>query len=108
MPVLKRPHFNQPTSSNDYIYQQSLRPSQKLIPWQLIPIDVPLKTTRNKDVLPNPNDPQLSLQDLEEMNKQLLAELQVSSSDSSPDSTPTQDPEDLKDHPEDWLILDEL
>ena len=50
----------------------------------------------------------MTLQDLEEMNKQLLAELEVSSSDSSPDSTPTQDPEDLQDHPEDWLILDEL
>ena len=42
------------------------------------------------------------------MNKQLLAELDVSSSDSSPDSTPIQDLEDLQDQPEDWLILDEL
>ena len=43
------------------------------------------------------------------MNKQLLAELEVSSSssDSSLDSL-TQDPDDLQDHPEDWLILDEL
>ena len=57
----------------------------------------------------NPNDPQLTLQDLEEMNKQLLAELEVSSSssDSSLDS-PTQDLNDLQDHPEDWIILDEL
>ena len=42
------------------------------------------------------------------MTKQLLAELQVSSSDSSPDSIPIQDLEDLQDHPEDWLILNEL
>ena len=56
------------------------------------------KTTRNKETLPNPNDPILTLEDLEEMNKQL----EVSSSDSSPNSTPTQDlEEDLQDHPED-------
>ena len=42
------------------------------------------------------------------MNRQLLAELKVSSSDSSPDSTPIQDPTDLQDHPEDWLILDQI
>ena len=43
------------------------------------------------------------------MNKQLLAELEVSSScsDSSLDSH-TEDTDDLQDHPEDWLILDEL
>ena len=35
-------------------------------------------------------------QDLEEMNRQLLAELDVSSSDSSPGSTPIQDPTDRK------------
>ena len=103
-PVLTRPYFNQPTSSNDYINQQSLRPNQKPITWRLIPIDVPAKTTRNKEVPSNPNDPQLTLQDLEEMNKQLLAECEVSSSDSSPDSTSIQDLEDLQDHPEDWLI----
>ena len=78
------------------------------MPWRLIPIDVPVETTRNKEIPPNPNDPQLTLEDLEEMNKQLLAELEVSSSDSSPDSTLIQDLEDLQDHPEDWLILDEL
>ena len=76
-PVTTRPYFNPPTSSNDYVYQQSLRPNQKLIPCRLIPIDIPEKTT-TKDVLPNPKDPQLSLQDLEDMNKQLLAELEVS------------------------------
>ena len=67
-----------------------------------------MKTTRNKEVPPNPNAPQLTLQDLKEMNKQLLAELEVSISDSSPDSTPFQGLEDLQDHPEDWLILDKL
>ena len=67
-----------------------------------------MKTTRNKEVPPNPNDPQLTLQDLEEMNKQFLAELEVSSSDSSPEQHPIQDLEDLQDHPEDWLILDKL
>ena len=59
------------------------------------------KLPENKEVPPNPNDPWLTLQDLEEMNKQLLAELEVSSSDSIPI-------QDLEDHPEDWLILDEL
>ena len=42
------------------------------------------------------------------MNRQLLAELEVSSSDSSPDTTPIQDPADLQDHPKDWLILDQI
>ena len=81
----------------------------------MIPIDVPGKSTRNKEIPPNPNDPQLTLEDLEEMNKQLLAKLEVSSSNSSPDSTPTQALEDLQDLEEDlqdlsgdWLILDEL
>ena len=96
-PVSTRPYFNQPTSSNDYIYQQSLRQNQKPIPWRLVPMDAPVKTTRNKEIPPNPNDPQLTLEDLEEMNKQLLAELEVSSSDSSLDSTPTQDLEALQD-----------
>ena len=43
------------------------------------------------------------------MNKQLLAELEVlsSSSESSLDS-PKQDLVDLQDHPEDWLVIDEL
>ena len=62
--------------SNYYIYQQTLRPNQQQIPWRLIPIDGPKKTTRNKEVPPNPNDPRLTLQDLEEMNKQLLAEFE--------------------------------
>ena len=55
-PVITRPYFNQPTSSNEYIYQQSLRPNKKPIPWRLIPIEIPEKTAR-KDVPPNPNDP---------------------------------------------------
>ena len=43
------------------------------------------------------------------MNKQPLAELEVSSSSSNSSlDSPTQDPDDLQDHPEDWLILDEL
>ena len=94
---------------DDYLYQQSLRLDQKPIPWQRIPIDIPEKT---RTVQGNPKDPRLSLQDLEEMNKQLLAELEVSSSssDSSLESpTPDQeDLQDLQDQPEDWLILDEL
>ena len=55
-PVISRPYFDPPTSSNDYIYQQSLRPNQRPIPWRLISIDIPEKTTR-KDVPPNPKDP---------------------------------------------------
>ena len=54
--ITTRPYFNQPTSSNDYIYQQSLKPNQKPIPWQLIPIDIPEKTAR-KDVPLNPSNP---------------------------------------------------
>ena len=43
------------------------------------------------------------------MNKQLLAELEVSSSSSeSSINSPIQDLVDLQDHPEDWLVLDEL
>ena len=55
----------------------------------------------------NPRLDSQPLEDLEEMNRQLSAELDVSSSDSSPDSSPTQDQTDLKDHPEDWMILDQ-
>ena len=45
------------------------------------------------------------------MNKQLLAELEVpSSSSNSSLECPTPDQQDLhlQDHPEDWLIIDEL
>ena len=43
------------------------------------------------------------------MSKQLLAELDVSSSSSNSNlESPTPDHEDLQDHPEDWLIIDEL
>ena len=103
-PVITKPYFSQPINSNDYIYQQSLRPNQRSIPWKLILIDIPEKTTK-KNVPPNPR----LLQDLEDMNKQLLAELEVSSSssESSLDS-PIQDHDDLQDHPEDWLVIDEL
>ena len=91
---------------NDYVYQQSLRLDQKPIPWRLIPVDIPEKT---RPVQGNPKDPRLSLQDLEEMNKQLLVELEVSSSSSESSlESPTPDQEDLQDHPEDWLILYEL
>ena len=58
----------------------------------------------NKDIVIKPAD-----QELEDMNKQILAELEVSSSssESSLDS-PKQDLDDLQDHPEDWLVIDEL
>ena len=108
-PITTRPYLNNPINMNDYVSQQSLRPDQKPIPWQLIPIDI---SEKNRTVQGNPKDPRLSLQDLEEMDKQLLAELEVSSSssDSSLESpTPDQeDLQDLQDHPQDWLILDEL
>ena len=43
------------------------------------------------------------------MNKQLLAELEVSSSSSKSNiNSPIQDLVNLQDHPEDWLVLDEL
>ena len=106
-PITTKPYLNNPTNMNDYLYQQSLRPDQRPIPWQLIPIDIPEKT--RDDVPANPKDPRLSLQDLEEMNRQLLAELEVSSSSSNSSlESPTTDHEDLQDHPEDWLIIDEL
>ena len=106
-PIMTRPYLNSPINMNDYLYQQSLRLEQKPIPWQLIPIDIPEKT--RVGVRANPKDPRLSLQDLEEMNRQLLAELEVSSSSSKSSlESPTPDHEDLQDHPEDWLIIDEL
>ena len=42
------------------------------------------------------------------MNRQLLTELEVSSLDSSPDTTPIQNPTYLQDSLEDWLILDQI
>ena len=105
-----KPYLSQPLNSDDYIYQQSLRPNQRPIPWRLIPIDIP-ETTR-KNIPYNPKDPRLSQdqeQELEDMNKQLLAELEVSSS--SPESSlgsSKQDLDNLQDHPEDWPVIDEL
>ena len=69
--LVTKPYLNQPINSNDYIYQQSLRPNQRPIPWRLIPIDIP--ETTKKNIPPNPKDPRhLQDQELEEMNKQLL------------------------------------
>ena len=93
-----------------------MRPNQRLIPWRLISIEIPESTKKN--IPHNPKDPRLSQdqepevnlqdQELEDMNKQLLAELEVSSSSSeSSIDRPKQDL-DLQDHPEDWLVLDEL
>ena len=112
-----RPYLNQPCNTDDYVYQQTLRPNQRLIPWRLIPIEIPESTKKN--IPYNPKDPRLSQdqdpevsqdqdpevdQELEDMNKQLLAELEVSSSSSeSSFDSPMQDP-DLQDHPEDWLV----
>ena len=92
-PLSMRPYFNEPTITNDYIYQQILKSKQTPPPWRLICIDTPTKkpTRRPKDLPPIPCDPRLDLQilqDLEEMNRQLLAELEVSSSDRIPESTP--------------------
>ena len=105
-PLSLRPYFNEPTSTNDYIYQQTLKPKQTPLPWRLIPNNIPLKkpTSTPEDLPPIPYDPKMNpqfLQHLEEMNRQLLAELEVSSSDSSPDSTPMWDQTDLQDHPGD-------
>ena len=116
-----RPYLNEPKTPVDYIYQQTLRSEQRPIPWQLIPIDIPESTKKN--IPNNPKDPRLSQdhqeaqdhedqdhedQELEDMNRQLLAELEVSSSSSgSSINSPIQDL-DLQDHPEDWLVLDEL
>ena len=83
-PLSTRPYFNDPTSSNDYINQQTLKLKQTPLPWRLIPIDIPSKKpTRRPEDLPQIQydsrmDPQF-LQDLEGMNRQLLAELEVSS-----------------------------
>ena len=68
---------------------------------------------RSEDLPPIPCDPRLdpqTLQDLEEIkiNRQLLAELDISSLDTNPDSTPIQDQTDLQDNPEDWIILDQI
>ena len=32
-PITTRPYLNSPINMNDYLYQQSLRPEQKHIPW---------------------------------------------------------------------------
>ena len=66
---------------------------------------------------PISSDPRLDyteMQESEDMTEQLLPELGASDSQSEPDKctnhspTPTQDDYNLKDQPEDWLILDEL
>ena len=108
------PYFNESMSTNDYIYQQTLKTKQTPKTWRLIPIDS-ISTKKPirwpKDLLPIPYNPRLdlqTLQDLEEMNRQLLAELDVSNLDSSPDSTPTQDQTYLQDHLEDWMIQDKM
>ena len=77
-PMITKPYLTPPSNPDDYIYQQSLRPNQKPIPWRLIPIDIP--ETTKKNISYNPKDSRLSQdqdQELEEMNKQLLAELSV-------------------------------
>ena len=113
-PLPMRPYCNEPLSTSDYIYQQILKPKQKPPIWRLIylpgiPARKPIR--RPEDLPPIPSDPRLdlqTLQDLEEMKRQLLTELDVSSSDSSPDFTPIQDQTDLQDHPEHWIILDQI
>ena len=42
-PITTKPYLNRPIDTKDYIYQQSLRPNQRPISWQLIPIDIPEK-----------------------------------------------------------------
>ena len=105
-----KPYLSQPLNPDDYIYQQSLRPNQRPIPWRLILIDIP--EIIRKNIPYNPKDPRLSQdqdQELEEMNKQLLEELEVSSSSSESNlGSPIQDLDNLQDHPEDWLVIDEL
>ena len=116
-----RPYINEPKTPADYIYQQTLRSEQRPIPLELIPIEIPESTRKN--IPYNPKDPRLSEdhqeaqdhvqdhqedQELEDMNRQLLAELEVSSSSSkSSIDSPIQDL-DLQDHPEEGLVLDEL
>ena len=78
-----KPYLSQPLNPDDYIYQKSLRPNQRPIPWRLIPIDIP--EIIRKNIPYNPKDSRLSQdqdQELEDMNKQLLAELELSSSSS--------------------------
>ena len=106
-PLITRPYLSEPHTPDDYVYQQTLRPNQRQI-LILIPIDIPESTKKN--IPYNPKDPRLSQdQELEDMNKQLLAELEVSSSSSKRSiNSPIQDLVDLQDHPEDWLVLDEL
>ena len=115
-----KPYINEPKTPTDYVYQQTLRSEQRPISWRLIPIEIPESTRKN--IPYNPKDPRLSqdhqeaqdhVQDqedreLEDMNRQLLAELEVSSSSSeSSIDSPIQDL-NLQDHLEDWLVLDEL
>ena len=84
--ITTRPYLNQPHNTDDYVYQQTLRPNQRPIPWRLIPIEIPESTKKN--IPYNPKDPRLSQhqepevlqdqesevsqdQELEDMNKQL-------------------------------------
>ena len=75
-----RPYFNEPVSTSDYIYQQTLKPREKPPTLRLIPIHgVPIRkpNARPENLPPIPCDPRLDLQTLqvlEEMNRQLLAE----------------------------------
>ena len=105
-----KPYLSEPLNLVGYIYQQTLRPNQRPIPWRLILRDI--QETTKKNIPYNPKDPRLSQdqeQELEDMNKQLLAELDVSSSSSESSlGSPKQDLDDLQDHPEDWLVIDEL
>ena len=57
-PLITKPYLSQPLNLNDYIYQQSLRPNQRPIPWRLILINIPETTKKNKPY--NPKDPRLS------------------------------------------------
>ena len=57
-PLITRPYLSKPHTPDDYIYQQTLRPNQRPIPWRLIPIDIPESTKKN--IPYNPKDPRLS------------------------------------------------
>ena len=98
-----RTYFNEPTTTNDIIYQQTWNQNRHPT-WRLIPIDdIPTKKPARslEDLPPISYDPRLDLQtfqDLEEMNRQQLAELDVSNSDSSPDSTLSQDQTNEQDY----------
>ena len=51
-PLFTRPYLSKPHTPDDYVYLQTLRPNQRLIPWRLIHIDIPESTKKEYTLQP--------------------------------------------------------